>query len=105
MGLKIIGSVTCPIDSGHTVSAGISREGLGNAVHIICAPCSYNLQAKRASPLGHRLVEEARGAPTTFAAPDDAPQTHADEPETTEVPEDEPEREPARMRARTEDVV
>ena len=105
MGLKIIGSVRCPIDSGHTVSAGISREGLGNAVHIICAPCSFNLQAKLASPLGQRLVEEARGGPTAPAALDEAPGAHADEPEPAEVVEAEPEPDAARIRARVEDVV
>ena len=105
MGLKIIGSVRCPIESGHTVSAGISREGLGNAVHIICAPCSFNLQAKLASPLGQRLVEEARGGPTAPAALDESPRAQANEPESVEPAETEPEPEAARMRARVEDVV
>ena len=105
MGLEIIGSVTCPIESGHTVPAGISRAGLGAALHVMCPRCAFNLQVRLASPLGQRLVEEARGAPTVSAAPDHAPRTHADEPETAEVPEPEPEPEPARMRARAEDVV
>ena len=105
MALLIIGSVACPIDSRHIVPAGISREGLGNALHLMCPRCAFNWQVRLASPLGQRLVEEARSAPTASSAPDDAPRTHADEPETAEVPEPEPEPEPARMRARVEDVV
>ena len=94
MALLIIGSVPCPIDSGHMVSAGISREGQGAAIHVICVPCSFNLQAKRASPLGRRLVAEARGGATAPAALDDAFGTHAVVPEATEVVEVEPEAAP-----------
>ena len=86
MSLLIIGSVPCPIDSGHMVSAGISREGQGAAIHVICVPCSFNLQAKRSSPLGRRLVEEAHGRPATSEAISDVP--HADEPEPTENSDD-----------------
>ena len=71
------------------VSAGISLEGRGAAVHVICVPCAFNLQAKRTSPLGRRLVEEAHGRPATSEAISDVP--HADEPEATENSDLEPE--------------
>ena len=99
MPLLIIGAVRCPMDSEHMVNAGISREGRGSAIHMVCAPCSVNIQVKRASPLGRQLVEEARGGATAPAALDDAFGTHAVVPEATEVvevePEPAPETEPA----------
>ena len=97
MPLKIIGRVLCPLSDGHphTVAAGISLNGEGGAIHIICAPCSYNLQAKRSSSLGQRLAKEALGEPTALVAVDDAPGTDEDEPEPAEVAEAEPEREAA----------
>ena len=93
MALLIIGSVPCPIDSGHMVSAGISREGQGAAIHLICSQCAVNIQVKRSSPLGQRLIAEARGVGTPPEAISDAPP--ADEPEPTETPDLEPEPAPA----------
>ena len=114
MALKNIGHVLCPLSDGnpHMVPAGIAREGVGNALHIMCPRCAFNLQVRLASPLGQRLVQEARGSDgqvTGPTAPDevlgDLTEPHAVEPEATEVAEAEPEPEPARVRARTEDVI
>lgn len=103
MALKIIGSAECPV-CDQLAPVGLSRAGAGRAVHLLCAPCGVNLQARRSSAYGLRLMEQARGldpllsGPTALEALSQPTETPAVVREATEVPELEPEPEPAPQR-------
>ena len=106
MALKIIGSPDCRL-CGQPAPVGLSRDGEGAAVHQLCPRCETNLQARRSGPVGLMLIEEAHRSgrqvtgPTAPAALNDAPETHAVEPEAAEVTgaEQEPEPEPVSVAA------
>ena len=60
MALKIIGTADCPLCS-QPAPVGISRNGEGQAVHMLCAPCGVNLQARRSGPAAQRFIQQAQG--------------------------------------------
>ena len=60
MALKIIGTADCPLCS-QPAPVGISRNGEGQAIHLLCAPCGVNLQARRSSPAAQRFIQQAQG--------------------------------------------
>ena len=61
MTLKFIGTSACPF-CGEPTPVGISREGRGNAVHLMCRGCQAQVQAHVAGPVGVRLIEGCAGA-------------------------------------------
>ena len=60
MALKVIGTADCPLCS-QPAPVGISRNGEGQAIHLLCAPCGVNLQARRSSPAAQRFIQQAQG--------------------------------------------
>ena len=59
MALKVIGTCDCPL-CGQQAPVGISRDGEGQAVHMLCAPCGVNLQARRSGVVGQRWEQAAQ---------------------------------------------
>lgn len=62
MALKRIGYVPCP-SCGKAAMAGISRNGTGNAVHVICMECVTQVQLARDGFYGQFVVESASSEP------------------------------------------
>ena len=58
MALKIIGQALCPF-CGNPTKVGISRDGEGQAVHLICGPCRIQVQAHKDGRVGRELDKEA----------------------------------------------
>lgn len=67
MALLKTGYVACP-DCGQPAIVGIANEGDGNAVHVICKPCMYQLQASRWQGLGPRIIERTSRHPGGIVA-------------------------------------
>ena len=70
MTLKVIGTADCPA-CDQPAQVGVSQEGEGRAVHLLCAPCGVNLQARRSSAYGLRLIEQASEPEAVAARPPD----------------------------------
>lgn len=62
MALQIFGFVTC-FACGHSASAGVSREGSGKAIHVICKSCTTQIQTSRTSDVGRWLEVAAAERP------------------------------------------
>ena len=90
MALKILGSADCPV-CDQLAPVGLSREGEGQAVHLLCTPCGVNVQARRTSAYGQDLIRRAHGldrrggGPAISEAVGAPSEPHANESETTEV--------------------
>ena len=59
MALKVIGTADCPL-CDQQAPVGISRDGEGQAIHMLCAPCGVNLQARRSGIVGQRWERAAQ---------------------------------------------
>ena len=61
MALKLLGQAPCPF-CGQLANVGISRDGEGQAVHLMCGPCQTQVQAHRDGKVGQKLGNEAINA-------------------------------------------
>ncbi len=62
MALKILGRAPCPF-CRLPANVGISRDGEGQAVHLICGPCQTQVQAHRDGKVGKKMGREALNLP------------------------------------------
>ena len=67
MSLKLLGKAPCPF-CGLPANVGISRDGEGLAVHLICGPCQTQVQAHRDGKVGKKMGRMALGPPEAAQA-------------------------------------
>ena len=58
MSLMHVGTTACPF-CNQLAPVGISLEGTGNSVHLICKMCMAQVQAHRYGRIGMTLLERA----------------------------------------------
>lgn len=58
MALKRIGTMPCPFCQ-REAPVGISRDGVGKSVHLMCSICSAQVQAHIGGRVGNMLIKRS----------------------------------------------